>query len=122
MIVGELQPFGIVVRTNDRKHRSKDLFFINAHRWLDLVEQASAHIEAVLIALHLEGASVYDELGAFLDADVDVVLYFLEVGFGDQWPKVGLLVGRGSNLEIFHAADELGNEGICSGLADWHSN
>ena len=41
---------------------------------VDLVEQAAAHEEAVLVALQLEAASIDLELGAFLDPELDVAL------------------------------------------------
>jgi hypothetical protein len=39
-----------------------------------VVEQQPPTIEAVLVALQLEAAAVDHQLGAFLDADVDVAL------------------------------------------------
>ena len=44
-----------------------------------MVEQASAHEVAVLVALQLEAAAIDNELGAFLDAEIDVALDLLEV-------------------------------------------
>jgi hypothetical protein len=43
-----------------------------------VVEEAAAHVEAVLVALHLEAAAVDRERRALLDADLDVVLDALQ--------------------------------------------
>jgi hypothetical protein len=44
-----------------------------------VVEQAAAHEVALLVALQLEAAAIDDELRAFLDAEVDVTLYFFQM-------------------------------------------
>ena len=62
-------------------------------------------IEAVLVALHLEAAAVDDELGAFLDADIDVGLHLVELGLGHHRAVVGAGVGRGADLQRLRRAE-----------------
>ena len=48
---------------------------------------------AVLVALQLEAAAVDHELGAFLDADVDIAPDLVEMGARHQRAVIGLRVG-----------------------------
>ncbi len=66
-------------RAHDRQHRAEDLLLVDAHLGLDVVEQAAAEEEAVLVALQFEAAAVDDELGAFLDAEIDIGAHLLEM-------------------------------------------
>jgi hypothetical protein len=45
---------------------------MDAHLGLDLVEQAAAEEKALLVLLQFEAAAVDDELGAFLDTEIDI--------------------------------------------------
>ncbi len=74
VVVGELDRIFVVRRAHHRKHGPEDLFLVDAHVGRHLVEQAAAHVVAVLVALHGEAAAVDHELGAFLDADIDITL------------------------------------------------
>ena len=63
-----------------------------------VVEQAAAHVKAVLVTLHPEVAPIDFQLGAFLDAEIDVGLDLFHMGAGDHRPVVPdarlLLPGR----------------------------
>src|SRR5580704_15872313 len=56
----------------DDEHRTEDLVGIDVHVGGDVVEQARADEEAVLVAGHVQAAAVHDERGAGLLAAVDV--------------------------------------------------
>src|SRR5262249_60540532 len=88
----------------------------------DLVEQAAAHEEAALVALQLEAAAVDLELGAFLDAEVDVAPDLVEMGFGDERAVVGLRVARWPDLEALDARDQFLDQDVRRLLADRHGN
>ena len=62
---------------------------------------------AVLVALQLEAAAVDHELGAFLDAEIDVAPDLVEMRARHHRAVVGLRVGRGPDLEALDARDEL---------------
>src|SRR5690349_6085374 len=74
VVVGELQAFLIALGSHHRKHGSKDLFLVDAHVGRHLVEQAAAHVKAVLVTLQAEVAAVDGELGTLLDAERNIVL------------------------------------------------
>src|ERR1700712_3109195 len=59
IVVGwQCQRLVIVVSAHYREHRTEDFFLVDAHVLGDVVEQAAAHVKTVLIALHLEAASI----------------------------------------------------------------
>src|SRR6201989_3576006 len=88
----------VVLGADDREHRPEDLFLVDLHLGLHLIEQAGAHEVGLLLALPPEAAAVDQELGAFLDADIDVFLHPVERRLRDQWAVVGLRVGGGADL------------------------
>src|SRR5258708_1242744 len=69
VVVDELCRAVEIGGAHDRQNRPEDLFLIDAHLGLDLVEQAAAEEKPVLVTLQFEAAAVDDELGAFLDAE-----------------------------------------------------
>ena len=87
-----------------------------------MVEQAAAHVVAVLVALHREAAAVDDELGAFLDADVDIALDALQRLPGDQRAEIGRGIGRGADLQALDARDQLVHQPVGGVLADRHGD
>src|SRR5215813_3328581 len=96
----------IVLGAHDREHRTENLLLVDAHVRRHLVEQAAAHEEAMLVALQLEAAAVDLELGAFLDAEVDVAPDLVEMRAGDERAVVGLRVGGWPDLEALDAWDQ----------------
>ena len=101
--MGRRERLVVVLGAHHREHRPEDLLLVDAHLGLHFVEEAAAHVEAVLVALHLEVAPVDDELGALLHADIDVGAHLIEVRLGDERAEVGGGVGRGADLQAFHA-------------------
>src|ERR1700686_2460212 len=72
---------------------------MDAHLGLDLVEQAAAEEKALLVLLQFEAAAVDDELGALLDAEVDIGAHAVQMLAGDERPHLGLRVGAGTDLQ-----------------------
>src|SRR6202034_3955995 len=97
---------------------TENLFFVDLHIRLDLVEQAAADEIAALVALELEIAAVDDEPGAFLDAGIDVAAHFVEQFARDHRAVIGLLIGRWSDLEPLDARNEFLHQRIGGLLAD----
>jgi hypothetical protein len=58
--------------------------------------------EAVLVALQFEAAAVDDELGPFLDAEIDIGAHLVEVLAGDERAHFRFGVGAGSDFERAH--------------------
>src|SRR3546814_6461169 len=81
MLGRQLGVFLEALGAHHAQHRAKDLFLVDLHRRLDVVEQAAAHEIAVLVALQLEPAAVDHQLGAFADAMVDIALHLGEMLF-----------------------------------------
>src|SRR3990172_6815958 len=79
--------FLVVLGAYHGEHGPEDFLLVDAHMRLHVVEQTAAHEIAVLVALHLEAAAVDHELGAFLDAEIDILLHLVEVCPGDRKSK-----------------------------------
>ncbi len=116
------QPHGllVVLGAHDREHRPENLFLVDAHMRLDLVEQAAAHEKPALVALQLEAAPVDLELGALLYAELDIASHLVEMRAADQRTVIGLCVAREADLETFHPRDELFEQGVRGLAADRH--
>src|SRR5262249_6213377 len=83
--------------------------------------QAAAHEEAAFVALQLEAAPVDLELGAFLDAKVDVALHFVELRLRDHRPVVGLRIARRPDLQALDPRDEFVDQNIRGLFAARHA-
>ena len=75
---------------------------------------------AVLVALQLEAAAVDHELGAFLDAGVDIVPHLVEMGARHQRAVIRLGIARRPDLEALHPRDELLHQEVGGFRADRH--
>src|SRR5439155_7245921 len=64
---GEAQRLLVILGAHHREHGAENFLLVDAHYGRDLVEQAAAHEEAVLVALHLEAAAIDPQFRAFLD-------------------------------------------------------
>jgi hypothetical protein len=62
VVVDDLERRLVVGLADHGEHRAEDLVLVDPHVLGDVVEQAAADEEAVLVALHLEVAAVDDEL------------------------------------------------------------
>src|SRR3954470_11202612 len=78
MVRRQCQRFLVVVRAHHRQHGAEYFFLVNTHVLGDVVEQRTAEIEALFVALHLEATAVDGERSTLLDADIDVALHLLD--------------------------------------------
>ena len=122
VVVGELDGVLVGRRTHHRQNGAEDLFLVDAHVGGHMVEQTTAHVEAVLIALHLEAAAVDDKLGAFLHTNVDVALDALQRLAGDDGAEVGRGVGRRADLQALDTRDQLFHQPLGRVVTDRNSN
>ena len=74
VVVNQLHGLGKVLGTHAGQHRSKDLFLVDAHVGLDVVEQRAAGEKALLQPRHAVPASIHHQLRPFGHTDADVVL------------------------------------------------
>src|SRR5580692_3627598 len=112
----------VILGADHRQDGSENLFLVDRHVRLDVVEQAAADEIALLVALELEIAAVDHELGAFLDALIDIAADLVEELPGHHRAVVGLRVGRGADLEAFDAGDQFFHQNVGSLLADRHGD
>src|SRR4029079_3918242 len=77
-----------------------------------------AHEVAVFVALQLETTAIDQKLGAFLDAEIDIVPHFVEVRLGHKRPVVSLWIAGRANLEAFDAWDEFFDQNVGRLFAD----
>ena len=83
----------------DRQYRSENFFLVNGHVRFDLVEQAAAEEEPVLVSLDLVTAAVDDQLCAFLDAEVHITAHLVEVLLRDQRTHFRGFTGAGVDFQ-----------------------
>ncbi len=110
----------VVRRTHDRQHRAEDLLLIDRHVGGDVVEQRAAQEVAVLVALHLEAASVDHELGALALALVDVAAHLGEVLRRDQRTHLRFGIGAGTDLQAADLRLQLLDQGVGGLLSHRH--
>ena len=107
MVVGERETLMEALGAHHGEHGAEDLLLVDAHVLGHIVEQATAHVEAVLVALHGEAAPVHGEGCAFLDADFDVILVLSRCALVTNGAEIGAGISRGADLEGFDARDQL---------------
>jgi len=112
----------VIGRTQDGKHGAEDLFFVDAHFTGDAIKKRATNEIAVLVSLQPEVAPIDNQLGAFLDAKLDVAKHLLHVLPGDQRAHLGFGIGRGADLESPHARSEGLDQPIGGFLADRHGD
>jgi hypothetical protein len=86
--VDQVDRLPVRVDPHHAQHRPEDLLGVDAHVRGHPVEQGGAEPEALGPVLHLEAASVDDEVGAGLHAGIHKGLHLVAVGPGDQWAHV----------------------------------
>ncbi len=106
MRVDEVERLFVAFRSDDAQHGAENLFPVDAHGRRHLVEEAAAHEEALLVALHPEIPPVDEKLRAFLDAKRDVISDALEMRSRDHGPEIGGRIGREADFQTFDARDE----------------
>src|SRR5665213_1353584 len=98
MLVDKLERGGEVRRADDAEDRSEDLFLVDLHLGLDVVEEAAPEEESFALR-HGSLATVDQEGCSFLRADVEVAFDLLAMCPGNEWAEVGLLVRAGRDRE-----------------------
>ena len=115
VLVDELEGGLEVVGADDAEDGSEDLFFVDPHLGLDVVEEAGAEEEAFACGSAVV-AAVDDQFCAFGLAQCEVALDFVEVGAGDERAEVGALgLGARRDAERGDAGFEFGDQ-VVGGL------
>ena len=83
-----------------------------------MIEEGGADEEAFLVTLKLEAAAVDDQLGALVDAHLDISLDALLVRLAHHRAVMRIGIGRHSDAQGGDRRDELLAEPICGLLAD----
>ncbi|MDT4866016.1 hypothetical protein FQZ97_1008490 [compost metagenome] len=89
MFIRQSQCFLVGLGANDRKNRTEDFFLIDAHVRRDIVEQATTHVEAIFITLHLEVTTIDDEVCAFFDTEIDITANAIECSLSNNRAVIG---------------------------------
>ena len=87
-----------------------------------MVEEAGAHEEAVLVALHPEAAPIHEQLGALVHAGLHKALHALQGCGGDERAEVGFLVRVGRYFQRLDLRKKLLYQLVRGGLADRYGN
>ena len=115
---GELERLFVGFGAHGGEDGAEDLFAVDVHVGGDVVEEAGADEEAVLVALHREAAAVDREGGAGLHAGFDEAEDFGLGRLGDDGAEIDVLAGGvGADLEGLDAGDELFDQRVGGGLA-----
>ena len=85
-----------------------------------MVEQGRAEEEALLMALQREAAPVEHQFGAFVDAQLDIVLDLLLVRGGDHRAVLGVGIGRDADPQALDLGKQLLAQALGGFLADRH--
>jgi hypothetical protein len=110
--------FFIVLRPYHREDRPEDFLLVDAHVRLDLVEQATPHEISVLVPLQFEAATIDHKLGAFLHAQVDIILHLIQMRPRDQRSIIGLRVVRRTNFQAFDSRNQFFDKNVSCFFAD----
>ena len=89
---------------------------------LHMVEEGRADEEAFLMALQLEAAAVDDQLGAFVDAHLDVAFDPLLVRAADHRAVMGVGIGRDADAQRLDRRDQLLAQRVGGLVADRHDH
>ena len=122
MIVRQSQRFLVVLGAHDRENRTEDFFLVDAHVFGHVVEQATTHVEAIFIALHLEVTAIDDQLRAFFNTKVHITAHAVERSLGDQRAVIGGIVGGGADLQRFNTGNELFHQTVGGVFTDRNGN
>ena len=87
-----------------------------------MVEEGRADEEAFLVALKREAAAVDDQLAAFVDAHLDIMLDPLAVRLADHRPVMGFGVGRDADAQALDRRDQLLAKAVGGLVADGDHN
>src|SRR6266567_7492427 len=112
VLVDELEGGLEGVGADDAEDGAEDLFAVDAHLGLDVVEEAGSEEEA-FAARKSCGAAVDDQRCSFLGAEFDVAFDAVEVG-----ADVGVVLGARGYLKMSDARGELVDEGVGGGVGD----
>ena len=118
MAVHHRHRLGQRVDPHHAQHGAEDLFLVDAHRRLDAVEQATAQEKSLLVAGHLQPATIADELRALLDPEIHIATHSLEVLAGHERPHFDARQRAGPDLERLDLPRQLRHQGIRGRLPD----
>ncbi|MNO71058.1 hypothetical protein D3C76_619610 [compost metagenome] len=122
MVVDQLHGCFEAVHADDAQHRAEDFLLVDGHLRGDAVEQGAADEEAVLVAGDLVAAAIHQQLGALLDAAVDVAGDLGLRRAGDQRAHVQAAVGAGADLQGLDLRDDLLHQRIGDLVAHAHGH
>ena len=110
------------VDAGDRQHRAEDFLAVDAHARRDVVEQRTPDEEAIAGVVDSRLASVHHQLGALVDAGLDIADHLVQVSAGDQRPHVVVrpILDAGADAQRLQPFDQLGAQPLGGLLAHRH--
>ena len=113
VFIDHLQRSLKVVDARHAEHWSKNLFVVDPHCRLDVVEQTRSQEEAVAFRQRPSPA-VYNKLRAFLLADIKVARHLLKVLLCNQGAQIGFILRAVSNTQSADALLQLFDQRVGS--------
>ena len=110
-VVGDGYGLGFGLEWDDDEHRPEDLLLGHPHPVVDVDEDG----RLVVVAAALQPMAAGGQLGALLQADLDVALDRVELLLGDQRSHLARLFGRRSDADRHGARDEFADEAVVDG-------
>src|SRR5438045_6696938 len=107
MLRGKANRFLEILCSDHLQDRAENLVLVALHVGRDVVEEGRSYEEAFLMALQRKAAAVDDELGALVDAHLDVLLDALLVRHADHRAVVGLWIRRDADPQALDRRDQL---------------
>ena len=101
-----------ILSARNLEDRPEDFVLVRFHAGAHMVEQRAAHIETVFVALQLEAAAVDHQLGAFLEAHLDIGSDLVAMRCRHQWTVIRFRIGGRSDFQRLDTRLQPGNQGI----------
>ena len=112
MVINQLHCTFLRVNANDAQHRAENFFLVDAHTGHDVVKKTWSKEESVFVSFDRQLTSVNDQVGAFRDADVDIVLNLVEMGLGNQRAHVVARVIAVTDFQVAQVVLQLPDHGV----------
>ncbi|MNG91684.1 hypothetical protein D3C79_505990 [compost metagenome] len=120
MIIDQLHGLFQAAHAHHAQHRTEDLFFIDAHLRIHVVEQRAAHEIAIFIARHAQATAIHHQLGTGSHAVIDVTHNLVTGCRSHQRPHVQTTRRTSTNLQRLDLRLQLGDQCIGDLITDTH--
>ncbi|MNP13216.1 hypothetical protein D3C76_1054870 [compost metagenome] len=120
VIVDQLHRLFQAIDPNNAQHRPEDLFFIDAHFWGDVVEQAATQEESFLMTGHGQTTTVHYQGRTGCYAVFHITADLVSRLTGDQRAHVQTAGRASTDFQRLDLGNQFGYQRICDLVTDTH--